>query len=84
MSLLPERVERLRRKLYEKAKREPGFRFYSLYDKVCWRETLALAYCKAKANGGAPGFDGESFMDIEEYGEERWLEERRKELLEGT
>jgi RNA-directed DNA polymerase len=83
-SLGPERVERLRRKLYEKAKREPGFRFYSLYDKVCWSETLALAYCKAKANRGAPGVDGESFTDIEAYGEERWLEERRKELLEGT
>jgi RNA-directed DNA polymerase len=71
-------------KLYDKAKREPSFRFYSLYDKVCWLETLSLAYHKAKANGGAPGIDGLSFSDIEAYGERRWLEELRKELLEGT
>ncbi len=61
MSLGPERVERLQTKLYEKAKREPAFRFYSLYDKACWAETLALAYQKAKANRGAPGVDGVTF-----------------------
>lgn len=83
-SLGPERVERLQRKLYVKAKREPSFRFYSLYDKVCWFETLSLAYRKAKANGGAPGYDGESFLDIELYGVERWLGELLKELREGT
>ena len=84
MSLGPERVERLRTKLYEKAKREPGYRFYSLYDKVCWPETLALAYQKAKANKGAPGVDGVRFEDIEAYGVERWLDELRQELLEET
>ena len=50
MSLEPDQVERLRMKLYDKAKREPDFRFYSLYDKVCWIETLERAYRQAKAN----------------------------------
>ena len=58
MSLEPDSVERLRKKLYEKAKQEPDFRFYSLYDKVCWAETLQRAYRQAKANAGAAGVDG--------------------------
>jgi RNA-directed DNA polymerase len=84
MSLEPDRVERLRKKLYEKAKREPAFRFYSLYDKVCWPETLAQAYRQAKANAGAAGVDGIRFEDIESYGAERWLAELRQELVEET
>lgn len=82
MSLEPERVELLRKKLYDKAKREPGFRFYTLFDKVCWAETLALAYRKARANRGAPGVDGVRFEDIEEHGVEQWLGELRSELVE--
>lgn len=84
MSLEPDRVERLRKKLYEKAKREPDFRFYSLYDKVCWPETLARAYRQAKANAGAAGVDGVRFEDIELYGVDRWLAELRQELMEET
>jgi RNA-directed DNA polymerase len=83
-SLEPERVERLRKKLYEKAKREPDYRFYTLYDKVCWPETLAQAYRQAKANAGAAGVDGERFADIETYGVERWLGELEKELMAET
>ena len=82
MSLEPDRVERLRKKLYEKAKREPDFRFYTLYDKVCWTETLERAYRKAKANAGAAGVDGVRFENIEAYGVERWLSELRQELVE--
>jgi len=82
MSLEPDKVERLRKKLYGKAKREPDYRFYSLYDKVCWPETLARAYRQAKANDGAAGVDGVRFEDIEAYGEERWLGELRQELVE--
>jgi RNA-directed DNA polymerase len=84
MSLEPERVERLRKKLYEKAKREPDFRFYSLYDKVCWVETLHRSYRQAKANAGAAGVDGVRFEDIESYGVDRWLGELRQELMEET
>ncbi len=82
MSLEPDRVERLRKKLYEKAKREPGFRFYTLFDKVCWPETLERAYRQAKANAGAAGVDGVKFEDIESYGRDRWLGELRQELME--
>lgn len=60
MSLEPDRVERLQKKLYEKAKQEPAFRFYSLYDKVCWAEILERAYRQAKANAGAAGVDGDA------------------------
>jgi RNA-directed DNA polymerase len=84
MSLEPDQVERLRKKLYEKAKREPDFRFYTLYDKVCWPETLARAYRQAKANAGAAGVDGVRFEDIESYGVDRWLGELRQELMEET
>jgi len=84
MSLEPDRVERLRKKLYEKAKREPDFRFYTLYDKVCWPETLDQAYRQAKANAGAAGVDGVRFEDIESSGVERWLAELRQELVEET
>ena len=84
MSLEPDRVERLRKKLYEKAKQEPDFRFYSLYDKVCWTETLTQAYRQAKANDGAAGVDGIRFEDIESYGVERWLAELRQELVKET
>lgn len=84
MSLEPDRVERLRKKLYEKAKQEPGYRFYTLYDKVCWPESLAHAYRQAKANAGAAGVDGVRFEDIESYGVDRWLAELRQELVEET
>jgi RNA-directed DNA polymerase len=79
MSLEPDRVQRLRKKLYEKAKLEPDFRFYSLYDKVCWSETLLRSYRQAKANAGAAGVQ---FLDIELYGVDRWLGELQKDLME--
>jgi RNA-directed DNA polymerase len=82
MSLEPDQVERLRKKLYEKAKREPDFRFYSLYDKVCWAEILQRAYRQAKSNAGSAGVDGVRFADIEAYGEDRWLAELQQELVE--
>ncbi len=83
-SLEPDQVERLRKKLYEKAKREPDFRFYTLYDKVCWAETLERSYRQAKANAGVAGVDGVRFEDIKAYGVDRWLAELRQELVEET
>jgi RNA-directed DNA polymerase len=78
----PEAIQELQRKLYLKAKQEPTYRFYALYDKVCRQDVLVHAFRLAKANGGAPGVDGVRFEDIESYGEERFLVELRQELQE--
>jgi RNA-directed DNA polymerase len=78
----PEKIQTLQRKLYLKAKREPSFRFYALYDKVCRPDFLAHAYALTRANRGAPGVDGVQFEDIEEYGRKRFLGELRCELQE--
>ena len=69
----PERIRTLQRKLYVKAKQEPSFRFYLLYDKVYREDILAHAFALARANGGAPGVDGVTFEMIELQGLEAWL-----------
>ena len=76
----PEKIRTLQRALYVKAKQEPTRRFHFLYDKV-WREDiLAHAYARCRANGGAPGVDGETFAHIEAYGVDRWLAAVREEV----
>ena len=76
----PEKIRNLQRKLYLKAKNEPEYRFYLLYDKVYREDILAFAYELAKANGGAEGVDGVTFDDIESKGVWAFLAELREEL----
>jgi RNA-directed DNA polymerase len=80
----PEKIRSLQRKLYCKAKAEPAFRFYVLYDKVCRADMLEHAYKLARANAGAPGVDGVTFAVIEEAGVEAWLAGLREELVSKT
>jgi len=74
----------LQHSLQAKAKAEPAFRFYSLWDKVCRADVLEEAYRACRRNGGAPGCDGTTFDQITAHGQERWLEELRQELRAGA
>jgi len=78
----PDRIRELQRKLYRKAKQEPNFRFYLLYDKVYRRDILSHAYRLVKANKGASGVDGLTFERIEERekGAEGYLGQIAEEL----
>jgi len=80
----PEKIRSLQRKLYCKAKAEPAFRFYVLYDKICREDVLLHAYAIARDNAGAPGVDGVTFEQIEMSGVGVWLTALRKELVSRT
>jgi RNA-directed DNA polymerase len=69
----PDSIRTLQRKLYLKAKAEPDYRFYLLYDKIYRVDVLRHAYELVRANRGAPGVDGVTCQEIEAAGLEDWL-----------
>jgi group II intron reverse transcriptase/maturase len=81
----PIQIRTLQRKLYAKAKQEPAFRFYALYDKVSRADILSHAYDRVRSNQGAPGIDGVTCADIEAgIGKDAYLAELQRELEQKT
>jgi len=83
---LPESLTRLRQKLGHKAKQEPKFRFYALYDRIYRRDVLWAAWLQVRANGGSAGVDGVTIEAIEasEEGARQVVEHLHEELRTKT
>lgn len=83
-SELPEKVSQLRQKLGQKAKQEPTFRFYTLYDRIYRRDVLEAAWTRVKENDGSAGVDAEEISTISSNAEREclFLNEIEQELRE--
>jgi RNA-directed DNA polymerase len=73
------------RSIYTKAKQEPAYRFYALYDKIWRADVLAYAYSLVRFNKGSPGIDGMSFEALEQtIGVKKFLLELMHDLKSKT
>lgn len=83
---IPPTLASLRRKLGQKAKQDPKFRFYALYDRIYRRDTLETAWKLVAANRGAPGVDGVTIDQIKhaENGPQRFVDELIESLRSKT
>jgi hypothetical protein len=75
----PIQIRMLQRKLYQKAKEQPSYRFYLLYDKMYREDVLAHAYALVRPNQGAPGVDGQRMASAR-----NWKPRMRANSLRGA
>src|SRR5262245_21543130 len=82
----PEKVRKLQRTLYRKAKTEPKYRFWSLYGDIMRRDVLEHACQRVVANEGAPGVDGQTIESITSSAEkqQQWLDSLQEEIKAKT
>ena len=79
---VPDKLRQLRLKLYQKAKKEPAFRFYALYDRVYRMDVLRAAWQQAGKRRKAAGIDGvrAEMILAQEQGVEIFLAKIQEEL----
>src|SRR6266568_1896476 len=82
----PQKLRKLQRALYRKAKAEPGYRFWSLYSELTRLDLLEYALPLVERNGGSPGIDGQTIESITAKPEirQQWLEQLQGELQTKT
>ena len=82
----PEKVRKLQRTLYRKAKAQPSYRFWSLYGDILRRDLLEHALQRVAANKGGPGVDGQTLAHItaNTQTQRQWLAALQRELKTKT
>ena len=78
-----DKVRQLQRQLYVSAKRSVSRRFHALYDRIHRSDVLWEAWERVRRNKGSAGVDGQTLVEIESYGVERFVEELQSELRVG-